>query len=69
MKVVNKQIETNTILNATKNGAAFPLDQLVGFALQIEISGTPTGVFKLQVSCDPSTKAPTNWVEKNRSCL
>ncbi len=57
---------------ATINSAAIPVDQLWGFAIQAEWTGTPTGTIKLQASCDApigtnqtssGTSTVTNWTD------
>lgn len=65
-----------TVLNTTRNSLALQLNDMQGFAIQIAFTGTPTGTFKLQASCDPVPKAnlvvqangvvlytPTNWTD------
>ena len=72
MRVVNipNIIPASTVLNTTVNSAAIPLYQIFGYAIQIVFTGTPTGSFKLQASCDsvPQVVAsgifiPTNWTD------
>ena len=58
MLIYNVQniIPKNTVMNATINSVAMQLENMFGFAIQIVFTGTPTGSFKLQASCDPITK-------------
>lgn len=55
MRVYNKQIVTNAVMNTTINSAPYNIQQLYGYAIQAEFTGTPTGTFKLQASNDPAT--------------
>lgn len=60
-------------MNANINSSALPLYQMFGYAIQIVFTGTPTGSFKLQGSCDPVPQAgspsitavipPVNWTD------
>lgn len=65
-----------TILNDNRNSLAMQLENMFGFAIQVVFTGTPTGTFKLQASCDPVpaqrervgangviTFTPTNWTD------
>lgn len=67
-------IPLNTRMNTTLNSLAMQLENMFGFSIQIVFTGTPTGSFKLQASCDPVPNArekvgangvitftPTNW--------
>jgi hypothetical protein len=75
MKVYNYQFATATVLNTNINFAPLEINQLYGYAIQAVITGTPTGVFKLQCSADPNSHnsangaysgaatAPTNWTD------
>lgn len=73
MRVFNTPniIAANTMLNTTRNSIAIPLYQMFSFSIQIVFTGTPTGTFKLQASCDPVNPtsqvqpqpAPTNWTD------
>lgn len=69
-------IPVNTVMNSTINSLAMQLENMFGFAIQIIFTGTPTGSFKLQSSCDPVPKqsgvvqangvilyAPVNWTD------
>ncbi len=82
MLIYNKQniIPAGTVMNATINSAAMQLENMYGYAIQIVFTGTPTGSFKLQSSCDPVTQAsqvfgangavtwtPTNWTDITNS--
>lgn len=78
MLIYNVQniIPAGTVMNATINSQALQLENMYGYAIQIVFTGTPTGSFKLQSSCDPVTKqgqtigangaivwSPTNWTD------
>ncbi len=74
MRVVNipNIIPAGTVLSATRNSQAVPLYQIFGYAIQLVFTGTPTGSFKLQGSCDPVPQAAqaaispysvTNWTD------
>ena len=54
-----------TVMNTTLNSEAIPLQQVIGFAIQIVFTGTPTGVFKLQSSVDANSgnNNPVNWTD------
>lgn len=60
-------IASGTIMNTTINSSPVPLYQSWGYAIQVVFTGTPTGTFSLQGSCDPIPQArieeiaPTNW--------
>ena len=77
MLTCNKQmLAATTVLNANINGPAMQLENSYGYSIQLVITGTPTGTFKLQGSCDPVpapsqmfgangvvTYTPTNWTD------
>ena len=61
-------------LNVSFNSSAYQLNQAMGFSIQLVITGTPTGVFKLQCSDDANSGAqsplaqnplsnPVNWTD------
>jgi hypothetical protein len=58
MLIYNKQniIPASTVLNTNVNSTAMQLENMLGYAIQVVIAGTPTGTLKLQMSCDPVTK-------------
>lgn len=67
MKVYNKQIVTNAVMNATINSLPMQLYNMFGYSIQAVWTGTPTGSFKLQGSSEyveqsnTNGYAPTNW--------
>lgn len=70
MKVYNKPLSLNlAAMNTDLTSVAMQLYNMVGFAIQLEITGTPTGSFKLQASCDSvvqadlMAQAPMNWTD------
>ena len=72
MQTYNKPniIPASTVMNTTLNSQALQLLNMYGYAIQIVFTGTPTGSFKLQSSCDPIYKGapgqqatPTNWTD------
>lgn len=73
MRVFNKQINTNVVLNANRTSPAVPLKSIFMYAMAANISGTPTGNIRLQASNDPETNdsmpngspapTPANWVD------
>ena len=71
MRVFNKQVQTNVLLNASINGPAIPLKYMFMYCIASIITGTPTGTLKLQASNDPETNdtvplsdnPPTHWVD------
>jgi len=65
-------IPVNTVMNATINSSPLNLIRTINFAIQIVFTGTPTGSFQLQASCDPGAASaatfqqttvnnPVNW--------
>ena len=65
-------IPASTVMNATINSLAMQIQNHLFYAIQIVFTGTPTGSFKLQGSCDNSaikTAAAqfpyvvTNWTD------
>ncbi len=60
-------------MNAAFTSYAIQIWEGLGFAVQLVITGTPTGTFKLQASCDPCPQGslsapltaftPTNWTD------
>ena len=71
MRVYNKKIATNVVLNAGRQTEAVELKNIYMYAITATITGTPTGTIKLQASADPLTNTtiplddslPTNWVD------
>lgn len=64
MRIQNDALWSAQALGAsTITTAAQPLDHIYGFAIQAVWSGTPTGDFSLEISCDNPLDgtAPTNW--------
>lgn len=67
-------IPVNTVMNATINSMAVQVYNAISFGIQVFFTGTPTGNFKLQASCDSAinaissgnysgTNLPTNWTD------
>src|ERR1700734_2300952 len=64
-------IPASTVMNTTINSVPIQLQNALFYVIQIVFTGTPTGTFKLQASCDNSatqtaagqTYAPTNWTD------
>jgi hypothetical protein len=69
-------------MNTTINSQAMQLLNAVGYAIQIEFTGTPTGSFKLEASNDPVPKAsqtfgvngvvtyaPSDWTDISNSTI
>ena len=71
MRVNNEPniIPAGTVMNADINSVAIPLNQIFGYAIQIFFTGTPTGTFKLQSSCDANSgnTNPVNWSDISKS--
>lgn len=74
MQIYNypNMIPVSTVMNATINGKAMQLQNQLFYCIQLVWTGTPTGTFKLQGSCDASTTmtaagrfpyTPTNWTD------
>lgn len=75
MRVANipNIIPVSTVLNATRTSSVVPLYQIFGYSIQVVFTGTPTGSFKLQASCDPVPQSsapgaetvfnPVNWTD------
>jgi hypothetical protein len=77
MRVFNKQIATGVSLNANSNSPYVPLRSIYTYAIAALVTGTPTGIIKLQASNDPETNdtqtnttsnlppavGPVNWVD------
>ena len=76
MLIYNVQniIPAGTVMNTNLTSQVLQLENMYGYAIQIVWTGTPTGSFSLQASCDPVTQAnqkfgpngvvtyaPTNW--------
>lgn len=72
MRVVNipNLFPASTVMNTTLTSSTIPLFMIYGYAIQVVFTGTPTGSFKLQGSCDPVPQAAqaaggiysaTNW--------
>lgn len=62
-------IPTGTVMNTTLTSSPLQLLNMFGYAIQVEFSGTPTGTFKLQASCDqsnpgvPNQTTPLDWTD------
>lgn len=69
----------SNILNANRLSAAIPLKNIFMYSIAANITGTPTGTVKLQVSNDPETNdtmpsanpmpTPSNWVDLANSSI
>lgn len=75
MRVVNipNLIPVNTVLNAALTSITIPLYQIYGYAVQVVFTGTPTGTFSLNGSCDPvpqaAQAAPGVYTAKNWTAI
>lgn len=75
MRVFNQQIATNIAMNANYTSPYVPLKFIFMYAMAANVTGTPTGIIKLQASNDPETddttplsnRPPTNWVDITNS--
>lgn len=64
-------IPAATVLNTTVNSTPMQLYEMYGFSIQVVVTGTPTGTFKLQASNDPvyasnipaGARVVTNWTD------
>jgi hypothetical protein len=67
-------IPASTVMNTTIDSLAMQLQNAVNFSILVTFTGTPTGSFHLEMSCDPVpnpsltfgangvvTYVPTNW--------
>jgi hypothetical protein len=65
MKHYNIVLESNAVLNTNIASAPMQLLNIYGYALQVIVTGTPNGTFKLQASCDPfnNQSLVTNWTD------
>lgn len=68
MRGDNLRLASNVVLNTSFQSQPQLLKQIYGYAIQAVWTGTPSGVLKLQASCDPSSSnivladvVPTNW--------
>lgn len=66
----NKPMFVHVVMNTTSSSMGFQIDHQFGYAIQAVWTGTPTGTFKLQCSCDPVPLGatpvypqPTNWTD------
>lgn len=74
MRIYNYEniIPAGTVLNANINGKAMQALNMMGVAVQVVVTGTPTGTFSLQGSNDAITNSdptyvPTNWTTLSSS--
>jgi hypothetical protein len=79
MRVFNKQIATNVLMNTNLTSAAVPLKSIYTYCITALVSGVPNGLILLQASNDPETNdtqplgsgagnpAPANWVNISNS--
>ena len=73
MRVYNKQLTTNQVLNVNSTSPASALKSIFMYAMAANFTGSATGSIKLQASNDPETNdtppsgipfpAPTNWAD------
>jgi hypothetical protein len=73
MQIYNfpNMIPAGTVMNATITSKAMQLQNHLFYCIQLVWTGTPTGTFKLQGSCDNSATmtaagqayVPTNWTD------
>lgn len=66
MRIENSALtfDTTDLSQTTATSNAVHLSHISQYAVQIVTSGSPTGVFKIQVSCDlgrTNGSVPTNW--------
>lgn len=50
-------IPVSTVMNANLNSVSLQAWNVLCYSIQVVFTGTPTGTFKLQASCDPSAQA------------
>lgn len=77
MRTSNKQILTAQALNANITTTPFQLKNVYMYSVAFNVTGTPTGVVKLQASNDPETNdsmpsnnpqpSPSNWADITNS--
>lgn len=67
MRINNNQLVTAQALNTSFNSPSQQIEMQIGYAVQANVTGAPTGTFKLQASADkaelisPSNYPPTHW--------
>lgn len=75
MQVYNYIFLKNQALNTNFNGIALQLNEMFGYAIQIEWTGTANGTFKLQASVDSNLNQnhqgtwPVNWIDVANSAI
>lgn len=71
MKVHNIELLKNHATNASFNSAPMFVQNMFGYAFQIVFTGTPTGSFKLQASCDKlnDVEQVSNWTDVANSSV
>lgn len=74
MNVLNDLCINNAPMNADQTGTPIGLPNIVGYAVQAEITGNAiNGEIKLQASCDPAPQnrqnniVPTHWTDIKQS--
>jgi hypothetical protein len=68
MKFKQNNLITNQAMNTNMVSPPEPLVTVYAYAVQAYYTGTPTGTFKLQASCDPisinsNANSPVNWTD------
>lgn len=73
MRVYNKILKSNQLLNANITTDSMQLLDMVGYSIQVSITGTPNGTFKLQGSADKFSAQDaadaTTWVDISDSSV
>jgi hypothetical protein len=62
-------ITSNSVLSANKTSKAMQLWNMIGYSIQIVVTGTPTGTFSLLGSCDPVQSVGADYEPTNFSVI